>query len=544
MSKSSKISDRIISLIIIVIVTGVVITGLYFHEPFGDEAQAYLLARDASWHDILLKWTHYEGHPPMWHILIKTACIFGAKFELTVKALNFIFAEAVLLMIELRSPFSRFTKAILPFSYFLLYQYSVISRPYMMLAFAFILTASIYKDRTQKPIRYFLSLLFMCTVHSYGIAFAGGIVIADIVGEAIREKSIRKPCMSILSNKKALICYLLLLAAAIALIIDIMPYSDTYAVRGADERVKHGFIVSYLFSFILIPSETLFTSFSSVLTSIQEETNPANEVIIAGVLSLLIWGALFMICKKRRMTAEMIIPYMFVSVLLSVYAFPYHFGVFMMYLIFILWTASDKEKITASEFTDKFKKAGLSEKLSRSMVYLAGVFFFCVNMYWNIMSYYNEIALTYSPGRSMAEWIKENDLENSRILTTWSGDDTNIYSDASLVANAYFDKSVFYNMHDGLSYVTHIVPDKEETEQYYHDMYEKGSPDFIVTGGIAGTNFVCEKLGFEDVYNAKAFFKESERIFKDKSENTDIYVMCSGEKYKELYGREYEVSKY
>lgn len=44
----------------------VVATVMCFHEPWFDEAQAWLIARDCSWREMILERPHYEGHPPLW----------------------------------------------------------------------------------------------------------------------------------------------------------------------------------------------------------------------------------------------------------------------------------------------------------------------------------------------------------------------------------------------------------------------------------------------------------------------------------------------
>jgi hypothetical protein len=36
-----------------------------FHEPWFDEAQAWLIARDATLTQLFTSITHYEGHPPL-----------------------------------------------------------------------------------------------------------------------------------------------------------------------------------------------------------------------------------------------------------------------------------------------------------------------------------------------------------------------------------------------------------------------------------------------------------------------------------------------
>src|SRR5260370_42011190 len=41
-----------------------------WHEPWNDEAQAWLLARDLSLPQLLLHGLRYESHPPLWSLIL------------------------------------------------------------------------------------------------------------------------------------------------------------------------------------------------------------------------------------------------------------------------------------------------------------------------------------------------------------------------------------------------------------------------------------------------------------------------------------------
>jgi len=535
--------ELITGVIVTALVTIIAVFGAMIHEPWFDEAQAYVIARDASLHDILFYLPHYEGHPPLWHLLLKAAVMLGLPYELTLKGVQFIIFEIVLIIIEFRSPYSKTAKILIPMSFFMLYQYCIIARPYILLILAALLAAMFYKERKQKPVRYMISLVFLCLTHSYGIAFAGGIVIGDIIGECIREKSFKKTASDIIKNRRLLVSYVILLAAAAAIIIDIVPSGDTFAMNAVQNK-KHSFPAILFFSWFLIPSENFFTSFSSEMLSMQQETNPVSEIISAAVISLLIWSCLFIICKKRRMIAEMLIPYLFISILTSTYIYPHHFGIFLTYLLFILWTAEAKEKVTFEKYSSVMKKAGVSEKLAKMIAVAGAALYVCINLYWNGMSYYNDVKYPYDPSREIAEWIKKYDLYDKSFLAAWTGEDTNMYTLGSTGANAYFDNNIYYNMHDGLAYVTHIVPDEQEYEKDIEAMKAHGDPDFILCGSVLASSSICDTLGIDEHYVAVALEARGERIFKDKKCNVDVCLVCTRDTYKELYGKEYEVQTY
>lgn len=82
-----------------------VVVGLVAHEPWFDEAQAWLLARDASLGELLFHRLRYEGHPPLWYLLLAVP----AKLGLPYKTINLVSAAiagvgVVLLLAERRLP--------------------------------------------------------------------------------------------------------------------------------------------------------------------------------------------------------------------------------------------------------------------------------------------------------------------------------------------------------------------------------------------------------------------------------------------------------
>ena len=53
------------------------------HEPWFDEALAWLIARDSSIYEILFVTPHYEGHPSLWHLILVPFAKLGAPYELS-----------------------------------------------------------------------------------------------------------------------------------------------------------------------------------------------------------------------------------------------------------------------------------------------------------------------------------------------------------------------------------------------------------------------------------------------------------------------------
>lgn len=100
------------------------------HVPWADEAQAWLIARDASLGQIFGTDLHYEGSPGLWHFFLWILC----RMHLSFAAMHWISAiiPVVGIFVFLRfSPFPAILRVTLPFGFYLLYQYAAIARSYV-----------------------------------------------------------------------------------------------------------------------------------------------------------------------------------------------------------------------------------------------------------------------------------------------------------------------------------------------------------------------------------------------------------------------------
>ncbi|MDD6269332.1 MAG: hypothetical protein PUA84_04675, partial [Oscillospiraceae bacterium] len=291
-----KHSQSLFKISFFLIVSATALIGLYFHEPWFDEAQAWLIGRDASLYDILFVIPHYEGHPPLWHLILKAVSLLGMPYEFSIKMVQFFFFELSMVLIVFFAPFRNFAKILIASGYFFLYQYCVLSRPYAMLMAALFICAMLYKNRNNRPFTYVLSLLFMCLCHSYGMALAGGIVLADLIEtiKATRPWNLKSYCIK---YKSKLFSYTVLFVCAVILLMEIFPADDAYA---ANLAVKNGPIISFLLCFLMIPSESILTSLSSDNNSMQCQYYDTYLLSIAIIVSFIIWAILFILSWNRK----------------------------------------------------------------------------------------------------------------------------------------------------------------------------------------------------------------------------------------------------
>lgn len=111
----------------------VVAAGIAWHESWADEAQAWLLARDSGFRQMMLHGLHYEGSPGLWHALLWVL----VRMHVTYNGMHWIsgaIAAAGVAVLLRSSPFPMILRALLPFGFWFAYQDAVVARSYVLFA--------------------------------------------------------------------------------------------------------------------------------------------------------------------------------------------------------------------------------------------------------------------------------------------------------------------------------------------------------------------------------------------------------------------------
>jgi hypothetical protein len=142
-----------------------------WHEPWNDEAQAWLLARDLSLPQLLLHGLRYESHPPLWYLIlwIPTHLHVGYFIFCWISA---VIASAGIYVLLRLSPFPFYLRAVLPFSFYLAYQYSVVARSYVLYPLLGFLVAHVYRQTRPRPVLMAILLALLANVSIHGTLVA------------------------------------------------------------------------------------------------------------------------------------------------------------------------------------------------------------------------------------------------------------------------------------------------------------------------------------------------------------------------------------
>jgi hypothetical protein len=197
---------------IFALATAILAVGLFQHEMWRDEIQAWLIVRDSHGVADLLHNLRYEGHPALWYFLLMPFAALGRQ-PYWMQLAQWIVASASLAIIVWRGPFSRIELLLLPFGYFLLFEYGVKSRSYALgnlLLFAF---CAAYRRRREHPILIAAILALLANVHALYALVACAAVVAILVDWMVSAAPRPQPRVT---HAVAACVFLLGLACAVA----------------------------------------------------------------------------------------------------------------------------------------------------------------------------------------------------------------------------------------------------------------------------------------------------------------------------------------
>lgn len=499
-----------------------------FHEPWFDEAQSWLIARDSSLADIISVRPHYEGHPPFWNLLLAIAAKNSVPYEFGIKGIQLVCASLLGAWLIFKSPFksaSSLATFLIPFTYFACFQYGVTSRPYALLCLSLLVAAHYWNSadsKTSSAWKLAISLMFMCLLSVYGIAFAAGFTIAWIwrvfsknISKTLNFSSILHAIKAtIASNWARLISWGLIAIFGAANLALAWPAKNAFATRAT---IDGNSTIAKCFAFIFVmPSESMFTSFYGDI-SMRRMPFDFLPITICTIFSLVIWAFAIKIAKRRKLLAVLVIPYLVLTIVAVRYFTLHHAGLIFVFLLSILWISHIKEPLSTKDIPAIFIKVAIFTKSALAKIKPTNLYqnktkitenkAFKINLLisiilapsliWNAFACVNDILFDYSPSRAVAQYISSNHLQNKRFVASWlhndeqvdeSGkvisheeNDTHQYSWLLIGANPYFSKNLIDCAYKNKTFITNESPTASQQAQELTDCAAKGEPEFFVS---------------------------------------------------------------
>ena len=434
------------------------------HEPWADEAQSWLIARDNNSLIDIIKAVRYEGTLPTWSLIIKLFQICGLDYDHIFVISLFFSAIGVILLLMSNSPES--IKILLPFSFYTIFQNTVVARQYALVFPAMMLIVLFYKNRLFSPIKYYVSLIVLGLTSSYGIIISCSFMLWDFIC-MFNKKSSKN------YDNRFRMCFYSTAVIFLAMILASFPPSDIGYVN-----TKISFIDSFSTTFVFHIDNIVF-----------------QHIITIAVISSLCY-------YFKRNLFQFVIIFLPVSLYMAFFYHRLWHTCYLFYLVIILIILlgekrEEKERVTT---TNRARIANMAIGSMLTLQCIAGLY-----------SIYIDYAHPYNTAKTVSEFITPY---------VNSGASIDMYGYIAFGVQPYFNSNIFANYHSDKAYYVWSTN---------NSLLKLSTPtsDLIIS---FAKNDDFEMSNFKDeIKDYKAYLFPGKMIFKfHPAENNDIYVLVKG----------------
>jgi hypothetical protein len=374
------------------------------HEPWFDEAQAWLLARDDSlWH-MLTAQMRYEGSPDLWHLLLMGPAKLGLPYSsLKVVAITVAIAGAFVLVRY--SPFPWPLTLGMLFSFVIGYQYAVVARSYVLLPLLLFLLAIAWRRRVASPWLFVLVLCLLANVSVHGLLIAGSVFTVHLFELLRPPPNVRGVARTRQARLAQLRAGTVFVVVCGLIVVQLWPASD--------QSFSTGFNTNPINLVIFGPG-----LLNSALTG-----NPLASFYAVAVS---VWWF-----RRTRTLLLWALPTLALIALSAMKYFNYwHDGIPFLVWLFALWVSVERGPLTDNR----------SNRWLRLSVCTAMAGVLVVQSVWWLQSAKFDLAHPYSGSKALVAWLQQQNLENTKV-------DAVGYHALSVLP--YFDENVYDNNNGG-----------------------------------------------------------------------------------------------
>ncbi|WNM19370.1 hypothetical protein [Flavobacterium capsici] len=375
--------------------------GILHHELWLDEAHHYLLARDSNSFLELIQNTRYEGHPILWNLLLYVLTRFTLN-PFWMQFLHILISTSVVYIFLRKAPFSLVFKILFIFGYFMIFEYNLISRNYILGVLFLFLACTIFEKRKEKFLLLCIYLALAANIHLMFsvIAFA---IFLTLLLENYLDKELFK--------KLYCIGYLIFGFGILLTIIQIIPPDDTRFFEriddmSFDEKFIKGF-VSLFKAIVTIPDfRTIHFWNSNLLVNLSK---PFSAVL--GLLTYCI--PLLLFYKNRKTLFFVYIGLIGVQVFFFVTQISATRYDGMNYLIIIIgmWMEHfyPSEDYKIRDYLSSLKLTLLKNPILYSIL--------IIQFFSGIYAYAVDYKYQFTSSKKAIDYLKDNKLNNNKIIT-------------------------------------------------------------------------------------------------------------------------------
>ncbi|UWG98548.1 hypothetical protein LPY66_07025 [Dehalobacter sp. DCM] len=456
------------------------ITGLH-HEPWTDEAQSWLIARDTNWTQ-LFSVMAYEGSPALWPIVLKIFISFGLEYQ-NLFIVPLIFSTLGVWLLIYKSDFPLLIRVFLPFTYYIFYQYTIVARSYSLILPCIQLIVLFYKDRLRKPYIFGILLIVLSGISVHAMILSG-ILFLFYCWDILKIMKANAPSRQIIANSAVVGVIALSYLLTVSYLIP--PADLSFVAAKFDWN-----LLNIITRFCVLIGEALIFNTSTMYSFIVMG-------VIAAIFALVYQGngKFYIICTS-------------ICLFLSCfYCNKWHIGlIFLSFLLALqLFSPTLKAKDTRIRYA----------------VYVLIGIVFCVQISWGIRTATYDCRNSHSGAYAAAEFIKENRYDQTRIYGLGYCStaiepyfNTNIYKNRT---TAYY----LWSLNNGdltNQQIVNNLPDVVVYSEFDSDDYTDITAMFIRSGyrsySFTGATFIKDSVYETQTYTV--FVRDNKDI-----EKTDI----------------------
>lgn len=403
---------RDIVLFVFFIVLGTV--GILKHEIWLDEAQHWLLARDSeSLKDFWMN-TRYEGHPILWSFLLFVITRISHD-PLYMQIIHLAIAIISAYYVVFRLGYTPIQKTLILSSYFMLYEYTVISRNYAILVLLFLIALKKLESKCSNPFALVLIIILLANTHLFGVMLSISLFTISLVN---------KENFATINKYQSVALFVSLGLGISFAILRIIPPSDSSLLTNSSIQFS---MVNVLRSLLmplkgLLPIPNFFDYHFWNSNLIVHLSKP-----IAGLISLLLLFLPMVVFKKRESLILFYLSTLQFMLFISISGFSaarYAGIVFILFIGCISLEQSLSGSVLSKKFIFPSRPSNYIVLIILSLQSVSGIYVFA-----------QDFVKPFSEGKSVVRYLEKHGLNNRVILGEFC---------ESTTISTYIKSKIFY----------------------------------------------------------------------------------------------------
>lgn len=433
------------------------------HEYWFDEAQAWVLARDNDLGGIIAM-MKYEGHPPLWHFILKLFISLGCSYTalgLVSWGISTLAAAVVLFALPIKPYF----KAAILLSSGMLFINSANSRVYCLINLLLALIAWIYPRRKRLPVLFGVLVALLANTHISMCGFVGVIGIYMLIDYFKDLKGN--------SKKQNVLNTLGLAIAGGGVIVLIIPL--WYSLGTNSFAVEREYTVPGVLSgFASALSENISCAVSGNLPAV------LGVLLSAAAQALFVSSLFFLWPNLRAFIAEVVFAAVYFVINGAIwYTTECRGAVFILAVVIITVMFREepsclKESNAPAPFLNKVKS--ILAKADRVLPALCSCFL-ALSIPSGVKYAIDDLRGEFAPHKAAAEFIRENIPENALLVS---------YSDDRVVLTAYLPDREIYSLEYNrfYTYCSHEVYDEPLDKEKFLKQCAEHSEIYYISNSL------------------------------------------------------------